>query len=507
MGVSLQEREKESARIGLLAALLGGLFLFDIITPLGFANHFLYATCILVASGSSIPWLPWATAGTASALTAIGIFYSQPWPGLPLWIPVANRLFTITVLCVLAWFAVKRRQAETALVRVNEGLEEKVSERTKELAGVNEALVSEITERMEAEQALRISQGRLAGILNIAEDAIIVIDHHRSIVLFNRGAVKLFGYGAEEVLGGPLDLLLPERHRGDDPARPSFAATEDPNHLPHRLELCGLRKDGTEFPAEATISPLTVGNMTTFTIILRDITDRLRTERQLQSLTTQLMTAQEEERRRISRELHDDINQRLALLAIELGRLEAHPPATPEKARPAFQALTQRLAAISDDVRRMAYQFHPSILDDLGLSAALKYLADDFSSKTGIKTIVVQEELDEPLPRDIASCLYRIAQESLANVTKHAKTSRVELELTCDEQAVTLSIHDAGVGFDVERVQAQHAGLGLVNMRERVRSVRGRLDIQSQPGEGTHIIVNIPLPGAPYESSTSPVSR
>jgi PAS domain S-box-containing protein len=452
--------------------------------------------------------MPWATAGVSTALTVAGTFLSPNSPEMPLWIPIGNRLFTIMVIWVLAWFAVKRREAETALQKVNEGLEEKVAERTRELAGVNQALVSEITERMQAEQAFRISQGRLAGILDIAEDAIIVMEEDRSIAMFNQGAVKLFGYEPDEVLGDSIDRLLPERHRADHAAYvSSFADAGDLRQMPQRLDLFGLRKDGTEFPAEATISRLTVGQKTTFTIILRDMTERLRTERQLQSLTSQLMAAQDEERRRISRELHDDINQRLALLAIELGRMETQPPQSPDQARLAFQSLTQRLATISDDVRRMAYQFHPSILDDLGLFAALQYLADDFSAKTGIKTIVVQEECAEPLPRDIASCLYRITQESLANVTKHARTSRVELELTCDGQAVTLSIHDGGVGFDLEQVRTQHLGLGLVNMRERVRSVHGRLDIQSQPGQGTHIVVQIPLPGAPYESPTSAASR
>jgi signal transduction histidine kinase len=187
--------------------------------------------------------------------------------------------------------------------------------------------------------------------------------------------------------------------------------------------------------------------------------------------------------------------------------MEAQPPSSVDHARLAFQSLAQRLAAISDDVRRIAYRFHPSILDDLGLFAALKYLTDDFSHKTGIKTILVQEESAGRLPRDVASCLYRIMQESLANVTKHANTTRVEVELTCDEQEVTLSIRDGGVGFDLERVRARHLGLGLVNMRERVRSVQGRLDIQSQLGHGTHIVVHIPLPGAPHESTTSAAGR
>ncbi|HMS86456.1 MAG TPA: ATP-binding protein, partial [Nitrospira sp.] len=156
-----------------------------------------------------------------------------------------------------------------------------------------------------------------------------------------------------------------------------------------------------------------------------------------------------------------------------------------------------------DDVRRMAYKFHPSILDDLGLTAALKHMADEWSEKTGIRTIIVGEETEDPLPRDVASCLYRVAQESLANVMKHARAARVELELTCDSQEITLSIYDTGVGFDLKDAQASHLGLGLVNMRERVRSVQGRLDIQSEPGRGTHIMVHIPFSGALHEETTS----
>lgn len=498
---------KESILIGFTILSLVVLFIFDIYTPSAFADHTLYVIVVLLATASHFSWMPTLAAGAGTLFTMVGGLGTPWFTDLPRWIPMGNRSITIVILWVLVWFAWKRRQAKTALQKANETLEHKVAERTQELGAVNRTLVTEIAERVQTEEALRLSQGRLADILDIAEDAIIVTEHDRSIMLFNQGAVKLFGYDPDEVLGKPIDLLLPERFRTGHLDINAFSHDPEPAHrMAQRREMFGLKKDGSEFPAEASISALRVGERTTFTVIVRDITDRLRTERQLQSLTTELMTAQEEERRRIARELHDDVNQRLALLAIDMANLLSDPSTLPPCTQETIQSLNQQLVKISDDVRRMAYQFHPSILDDLGLTAALKHMADEWSEKTGIKTVIVQEEMADPLPRDIASCLYRVAQEGLANIMKHARAARVELELTCDDQEITLSIYDTGVGFDLKDIRARHPGLGLVNMRERVRSVRGRLDIRSELGRGTHILVHIPFSGAPHEETTSSVS-
>jgi PAS domain S-box-containing protein len=496
---------RESILIVFTILLLVGLCIFDLYTPAAFASHALYVIVILIATASRFSWMPPFAAAGSTLFTMVGGLGTPWFTDLPRWIQVGNRSITIMILWILVWFAWKRRQARTALQKANEDLEQKVAERTRELAAVNRTLVTEIAEHVRTEQALRLSQGRLADILDIAEDAIIVTEDDRSITLFNQGAVKLFGYDSNEVLGNRIDLLLPERFRIDHPSSiDAFAYDhESARRMAQRREMFGLKKDGSEFPAEASISKLSIGERTTFTVIVRDITDRLRTERQLQSLTTELMTAQEEERRRIARELHDDVNQRLALLAIDMTNMLSGPSTLPPQAKEAVQSLNQRLVRISDDVRRMAYQFHPSILDDLGLTAALKHMADEWSEKTGIKTVIVQEEMADPLPRDIASCLYRVAQESLSNIMKHARATRVELELTCGDQEITLSIYDTGVGFDLTDIRARHPGLGLVNMRERVRSVQGRLDIQSQLGRGTHISVHIPFSGAPHHEETT----
>jgi signal transduction histidine kinase len=148
---------------------------------------------------------------------------------------------------------------------------------------------------------------------------------------------------------------------------------------------------------------------------------------------------------------------------------------------------------LSDDVRQMAYRFHPSILDDLGLVKALRRLVDDFSARTGVKVSYVHKDPTKALAAELATCLYRVAQESLNNVSRHAQASRVEVEVICDEDLLSLSIRDNGRGFDAGRPTNAAGHLGLLSMRERVRLAKGHLEVESAPGEGTHIHVTIPL--------------
>jgi signal transduction histidine kinase len=219
-----------------------------------------------------------------------------------------------------------------------------------------------------------------------------------------------------------------------------------------------------------------------------------RSQEDLEQLAGDLLTAQEDERRRLAHDLHDDVNQRLALLALDVRGMEQQAGEESEWVKTGLRSLLQRTVQLSDDIRTLAYRFHPSILDDLGLAAALQHLVDDFSARTGIKTVLVCQELPSSLREDTATVLYRVAQESLSNIVKHARACRVEIELIADEQTLDLSIRDNGSGFDVESAGRARRGMGLMNMKERVRSVRGIFDLWSEPGQGTQIRVRMPMP-------------
>jgi signal transduction histidine kinase len=228
-----------------------------------------------------------------------------------------------------------------------------------------------------------------------------------------------------------------------------------------------------------------------------DITERRRLEqaaqahaKEVQALAANLLTAQEEERRRVSRELHDQICQQLASLAIDMGGLAAE-TSLPEDAQSRLKALKARVVKASDETRHIAYELHSSVLDDLGLVASLQDLVKEFSRQTKIGVKMTHDALPATLPREKASCLFRIAQESLRNIMKHAHAKHVTMALTVRKGTVAVTITDDGVGFNFLTAKGQ-GGLGLIGMEERVRLVKGKLSIASQPGRGTRIALEIP---------------
>ena len=232
---------------------------------------------------------------------------------------------------------------------------------------------------------------------------------------------------------------------------------------------------------------------------LRESEASLRRHReQLRELAAYLVSVQEAEQKRLARELHDGLNQELALMSVSLEKLhlEIRSRAKPLQKRTQelrTQELIDWVARISDDVHRMAYRLHPAVLENLGLPAALETECRHFAESEGIQVAFEQYNEGPSLPEPVSLCLYRVAQETLRNVARHSGSRKAEVSLTVASGQVVLSVRDYGAGFARDNL-GRTRGLGLVSMEERVHQVNGRLIIDSNPGKGTRVEVTVPLP-------------
>jgi signal transduction histidine kinase len=205
-----------------------------------------------------------------------------------------------------------------------------------------------------------------------------------------------------------------------------------------------------------------------------------------------LITTQEEERKRVARELHDDLNQRMAMLSNEVATLEQTPPGSTRLLRKQLRSLRERVDRLSDDLRRTAHHLHPSALEHLGLVAAIESHCSDFLKLHRIPLKLTHRSVPESIPFEVSLCLYRVTQECLNNVAKHSGARKVTVAIRGDKDGILLSVTDNGKGFD-PGLLADQSGLGIVGIRERVRLVDGTVSIDSRPGHGTQIGVRVPL--------------
>ena len=215
---------------------------------------------------------------------------------------------------------------------------------------------------------------------------------------------------------------------------------------------------------------------------------------EVRALAGSLMRAQEDERRRISRELHDHICHQLGSLAVDIGKLAVGPLPARNDVRAQLEALRTRVLKTSQEAHDIAYEMHTAILDDLGLVASLKHMCREFSEHYPQIALGFQDRGKAgSIPRELAYCIHRVAQESLQNIAKHSHAECVSVDLDFGERAVVLTIKDDGAGF-VPNAVKRPRGLGLISMEERARSVNGNLTITSQQGHGTRISLEVPLP-------------
>lgn len=323
-------------------------------------------------------------------------------------------------------------------------------------------------------------------------DAIISVDDSQRIVLYNRAAEKIFGRPAAEALGQPLEILLPARYRDQHrhEVRRFGATGVTSRRMGDTTVLYGVRANGEEFPLDASISQLQTPEGKLYTVILRDISERVRAQAELAAFAAEASGVREQEKARIARELHDELAQSLTALKMDTIWLRDHTSDNAEA-----QAKVEQMLAMLDSAvaatRRIAADLRPLVLDDLGLVSAIEWLAQNFTQRSGVPCeLDLDESLD--LPEPWATGVFRIVQESLQNVAKHARASQVRVRLARDGGFMQVTVVDDGVGFQTSDPRKPQS-LGLVGLRERAQLLRGQVQVTSAPGAGTRVEARIPL--------------
>ncbi len=398
-----------------------------------------------------------------------------------------------------------------------------------------EGFVEDITEDNRALRALQDSEMRYRMLMEQAPDGIALLDAQGKIVNVNSIACKMLGYAREELLSMTVADILAPGELGRSPVR--FDLLREGKMV--AAEWVMRRKDVTLFPAEVNTRMLPDG---TFQGILRDTSDRKQLEEEIQRrnreletlyaqvqgmlvaqrrwnadleekvqaktselralaetrdrLLRQMMTAQEEERRRVARELHDETSQALTALIANVGTLRRQPPSQIQQN---LDEIRSSVVDILRGINRIVLDLRPTLLDDYGLLPALSWYAEKRLGSDGIRVETSAWASEMRLPPTVETVLFRIGQEAITNAARHAKASRVRINLHCNESRdrVTLDIEDDGVGFDEDQIQRDplndRARLGLLGMQERVQLIGGELLVRSEPGQGTLISVTVPL--------------
>ena len=360
-------------------------------------------------------------------------------------------------------------------------------------------------EHAEAVESLRQSEARMRAVLDSALDAVVGMDARGNIVDWNPRSEVIFGWTRGEALGRNLaDTIIPPQHReAHYRGLQRFLATGQEQILNRRIEITAIRRDGKEFPVELTVSPLKVGTSYRFNAFIADITTRKQAEAQLENsynllraLSRHLEGIREEERGRIAREIHDELGVMLTCLKLDLSRLSelaatVDNAATRQPLQDKLLSMLQLIDPTIAMVQRIATELRPVLLDDLGLVAAIEWLAQDFQNRTGVMCTFSSSVENIVLEREQATVVFRICQEALTNVTRHAHARNVAIRLEDITGSLRLEVQDDGQGISEHKISDPQS-LGLLGMRERASCLGGEISIIGQSGEGTTIALRIP---------------
>lgn len=342
-------------------------------------------------------------------------------------------------------------------------------------------------------ERLAVSQ-RYEYLAKYANDIMLVMDRDGKIVEANDLAVAAFGYERPELFNLHLGDLFADG--GRSLTEEKGLEMEEKNGL--RFEALNRRKDGTAFPAEISASLMEIGGSRLYQYIIRDISDRKRREKalreseeQLRFLSSQLLIVQEKERHRISKELHDELGQALIVLKFQIDSIEKKLPKSKKNLRNDCESLFPYIDNIIANVRRLSWDLTPTVLEEFGLAAALNNLLEEFGKHYEVQWVPAQiEEIGNLFSPLSQSNTYRIFQEALTNIGKHAQATKISINIEKQDNHVRFTIEDNGSGFDQQEAlhrQTEARGIGLATMQERARLAGGCMKIWSQPGAGTKL--------------------
>jgi PAS domain S-box-containing protein len=338
--------------------------------------------------------------------------------------------------------------------------------------------------------------------IEAAPAGMLMIDGAGTIALVNAQVEKLFGYRRDELIGKPVDLLIPERFRRQPDEGPrDFPDRATARFMDSDRDLCGVRKNGHEVPIEIGLNPIEMPQGSFVIASIADITDRKQAEREkeslvdhLQDLAGRLIAAQELERARLARDLHDDTSQQLAVLSMSLSALKRRLAGLEGGADLLRDMATvqERTAALTENVRHLSHDLHPSVIEHAGLVATLARYCDELSRQKSVSLTFDAPPDFGVIDAAAALCLYRVAQEALRNIVWHAQARHATVRLGRAGDAAELTITDDGRGFDAVKAHKSRRGLGLVSISERVKLAGGTASIVTELGKGTQVRVQVP---------------
>ena len=384
----------------------------------------------------------------------------------------------------------ERKRVEEALQKAHDELELRVQGRTSQLREAVEQLNLQMSERWRAEEALRTSERRYRDLFENANDLLFTLDFDGDITSFNRTAELVLGYPREAASQLNLvRLTLPGEH-----GVAVQILKEEAGSGGREYELSVRAKDGRAIPLEIRSRWIREnGRPVGVQCIARDITERQRAEQERREVSARLTRLQDDERRRLARELHDSTGQNLAALKMSLGAVQDSPARLDPRARKALSESQELAELCIREVRTLSYLLHPPLLDERGLAFALQLYAEGYSERSGVALEIVIPEHFGRIPQELEIACFRLAQECLTNVHRHSgsPTARIRLEKTDAE--VRLEVSDAGRGFSAGTVSEREGhGIGIQAMRERARQLGGHLEIDSSPS-GTRVLAVLPL--------------